>query len=42
MPARKSNPPEEVRNSYEASTVGYQIGGGLDIGRFSAGRSLRR
>ncbi len=31
--ARTEGTTEEVRNSYEASTVGYQIGGGLDIGR---------
>ena len=31
--ARTEGTTAEVRNNYESSTVGYQIGGGLDIGR---------
>lgn len=31
--ARTQGTTAEVRNNYENSTVGYQIGGGLDIGR---------
>ncbi len=31
--ARTEGTTAEVRNNYEDSTVGYQIGGGLDIGR---------
>ena len=31
--ARTEGTTEEVKNSYEDSTVGYQIGGGLDIGK---------
>ena len=31
--ARTQGTTAEVRNNYESSTVGYQIGGGLDIGR---------
>ena len=31
--ARTEGTNEEVRNRYEDSTVGYQIGGGLDIGK---------
>lgn len=31
--ARTEGTTEEVRNRYESSTVGYQIGGGLDIGK---------
>ena len=31
--ARTEGTSEEVRNRYEDSTVGYQIGGGLDLGK---------
>ena len=31
--ARTEGTTAEVRNNYESSTVGYQVGGGLDIGR---------
>ena len=31
--ARTEGTSEEVRNRYEDSTVGYQVGGGLDIGK---------
>lgn len=31
--ARTEGTTEEVKNRYEESTVGYQIGGGLDIGK---------